>query len=578
MSGEQKKRSDYSYAREIAHRLVDVGVVPFKDGRVQYVRLHGAREGEKIEFGPPLRSHRMFSMKRRSLIERRAREFSAFAAAADQTDWRVWAIHYPTRKTQLDAVVEDLKRFNALINNIFSRLRDSCEFQCLILGIHIEFDHTTQLFDIHAHFVCKVSAVDREKVRRLLMQAFSRTNLGDEPLRSAQAFARYIEKTFKLANVVKWPIEALVGIWPLVDHKFHYVRTGGDFANWGRDKPPTTRTAEQEQKAGKKKNRKDTRYTGNAWDYQDQPLVRKRWKIDGELVDGTLYRSAATASPKAPAPWASSTSYPSALCTTTQSSIPNEHGGGMIPANASVPVDAGIDCQPANFALAEIRHRITGLVYGRSRIGRLQLTPDRRELMSRNYITKAQSHGAAHQVNRNGKKPTPGNVREILGSGSFTTIAGHLESWVPLDQLDELPPVPDGLKRSVDDLTVDIWHMARTSARDEHDAELAQSLKDTAEAQVAAAKAGVHADRLAEEVGAAREFISALEKTVADRDRQIDDYVKHVRQLEIDAAKKSAEIETLRRLISQFTPSGVEDSKSSKPPKAKVPNEAHPSA
>jgi hypothetical protein len=575
MPAKSKKRSDYSLAREIARRLVDAGVFPFKDGRAQYVRLHGAQEGQRKEFGPPLRSHRMFSMKRRSLIERRAQEFSAFAATADQTDWRVWAIHYPSRKTQLDAVVEDLKSFNALINNIFSQLRkaEEYEFQILILGIHIEFDHTTGLFDIHAHFVCKIPAepVHREEVRGLLMQAFSRTDLGDEPLRSAEGFTRYAEKTFKLANVVKWPAEALVGIWPLVDHKFHYVRTGGDFADWVRDQPPASRTAEQEEKSRKRKNRKDTRYTGNAWDYQDQPLVRKKWKIDGELVDGTLYRSAAKAGPRAPAASAPSSSYPSALGITTQSAISNEQSGGLTPAHGPCSVNAGIDREPADFALAEIRRSITGLVYCRSRIGRLQVTPDRGDLMSKNYITEAESHGAADEVDHDGKKPTPVNVREKIGRGSYTTIAGHLLSWKPRDQRDELPPVPGGLMSSVSALTVDIWHLARTAARDEHDVELAQSIKDTAEARAAAAKAGDQADRLAEEVGAARQFVLTLQKTVAERDRQI-------RQLEIDGAKKGAEIETLRRLISQFAPSGVEDGKSSKPPKAKVLNEAHPSA
>jgi len=238
MPAKSKKRSDYSLARKIARRLVAAKVFPFKDDRAEYVRLHGPREGEKKEFGPPLRSHRMFPMKRRSIIEQRAREFSEFAAGADQTNWRVWTVHYPSRKTQLDALVEDLTSFNALINNIFSQLRKAkeFEFQILILGIHIEFDHTTGLFDIHAHFVCKIPAepVHREVVRRRLMQAFSRTDLRDEPLRSAQGFTRYADRTIKLENAVKWPNKALVAVWPLVDHGFHYFRTGGDFADWRR--------------------------------------------------------------------------------------------------------------------------------------------------------------------------------------------------------------------------------------------------------------------------------------------------------------------------------------------------------
>jgi hypothetical protein len=572
MPANSKKRSDYSLAREIARRLVDAGVFPFKDDRAQYVRLHGPREGEKKQFGPPLRSHRMFPMKRRSLIEQRAREFSEFAADTDQTNWRVWTVHFPTRKTPLDAVIEDLTSFNVLINNIFSQLRKSkqFEFQILILGIHIEFDHTTGLFDIHAHFVCKIPAepVHREVVRRRLMQAFSRTDLGDEPLRSAQGFTRYADRTIKLANVVKWPIEALVAAWPLVDHGFHYFRTGGDFAEWRRINKTTTRTAEQEEKARKRKNRQDTRYRGDAWDYQDQPQVRKRWKFDGQLVDGTLYRSAATASPRAPAASASSSSYSSALCTTTQSAILDKQGSGLKSAVSSRPVNTGIDGGPVDFGLAEIRNRIIGLVYGRSRIGRLQVTPDRGSPMSNNYVTESESHGGADEVNFEGKKPTPVNVREKIGRGSYTTIAGHLLTWTARDQRDELPPVPTALMSSVGALTADIWHLARTAARGEHDAELAQSVKDTAEARAAAAEAGDQADHLAEEVGAAQVFISTLQRTVAERDRQI-------RELEIDAVKKGAEIETLRRLISEFSAGRGENTKSNKPPTAKQANAAH---
>lgn len=354
MPERSKKRSDYSLSREIAQRLAHEGVQPFRDDRIEYVRLHGKREGAVYVFGPRLRSHRMFSMKRRADIERTAQDFAAFAADADQNNWRVWTVHYPSRKTELDALVEDLQSFNSLINNVFSQLRKrkDCNFEILLLGIHIEFDDTTGMFDIHAHFVCEMAADNREEVRRRLMMAFSRTDLPDEPLRSAQGFARYAEKTLKLDDVVTWPIEALVGVWPLVDHKFQYLRTGGQFAAWRKENETTTPapTAEQEEKRRKRKNRRDTRYEGKAWDYRDQPQIRKKWKLGGEVLDGTLYLSAPTATPRRTAPPDPPSSYPSALGTITQSTA--------------------IFCEPANpepaadknlFGLAGSSSRVVGI-------------------------------------------------------------------------------------------------------------------------------------------------------------------------------------------------------------------------
>ena len=65
---------------------------------------------------------------------------------------------------------------------------------------------------------------------------------------------------------------------------------------------------------------------------------------------------------------------------------------------------------------------------------------------------------------------------------------------------------------------------------------------------------------------------------VAERDQQIGECANYVHQLEIDAARKDAEIETLRRTLSEFTPAAVETRKSMKLPKAKGGDEARPAA
>jgi regulator of replication initiation timing len=451
MPAKSKKRSDYLLAREIAQRLEKAGVQPFKDGRTEYVRLHGKREGEVFVFGPRLRSHRMFSMKRRAEIERTAQDFAAFAAGADQTDWRVWTVHYPSRKTQLDALVEDLQSFNSLINNVFSELRkrEDCNFEMLFLGIHIEFDHSTGLFDIHAHFVCKMPADNREEVRRRLMMAFSRTDLSDEPLRSAQGFARYAEKTLKLDDVVTWPIEALKGVWPLVDHKFQYVRTGGDFAAWRAKNKNDAPTAELEEKRRKKKNRRETKYEGHAWDYRDQPQVRKKWRLGGELLDGTLYLSAPTATSRA-APSAPPSSYPSALGTIIQST--------------EISCDSA-DSEPVadknNFGLAGSSTRVVGIATDPSvSLHTVSLQPVQNPEIAMPLTEKA-IHEAAHKLNRDGLQATQRRVRALLGTGSFTTIAAALKTFNPDEEPEKTPePAPADVESYGKLLAAYAWRLA----------------------------------------------------------------------------------------------------------------------
>jgi hypothetical protein len=47
------------------------------------------------------------------------------------------------------------------------------------------------MFDIHAHFVCAMPVRHRDRARRILMTAFSRTDLSDNPLRMAYGAANY---------------------------------------------------------------------------------------------------------------------------------------------------------------------------------------------------------------------------------------------------------------------------------------------------------------------------------------------------------------------------------------------------
>jgi hypothetical protein len=173
------------------------------------------------------------------------------------------------------------------------------------------------------------------------------------------------------------------------------------------------------------------------------------------------------------------------------------------------------------------------------------------------YITRAEVHTAADQIDADGQKPAAKSIREITGRGSFSTITAHLASWKPRDQRLSEPPVPDGLASSVGALTADLWHIARTAAQAETIAQIEQAAADVAEARAAAAASGKQADRFAAELGTARKRIAELEQMVAARDQQSNECAEYIRQLEVEEGRKAGEIDSLRHMVAQFTPAAA---------------------
>jgi hypothetical protein len=368
----------------------------------------------------------------------------------------------------------------------------------------------------------------------------------------------------------------LLAAWHLINQQFRYVRAGGAFADWRRHHKIPADPHQRKEVLRKRENRKATRRDG--WKYRDTPLFTRKWKLGNEEVLGTLYRAARSAGNPARAGGAESSPYNYSSATGAVTQSPPLQRVRTTNQQMSTRSEAGqnFDEVTQRFGLAGYRANMIAKVYRCNGIGPLRVTPDRSDHMS-NYITWAEVQTAADRVDADGKKASAANVREITGHGSYSTITTHLKSWVPRDQRLDLPPVPDGLMSTVSALTLDLWHMARTVASEEHAAQIAQATADTAEAQAAAAAVGDQADRLAADLGAALEHVAELKKLVAERDQQIGECANYVHQLEIDAARKDAEIETLRRTLSEFTPAAVETRKSTKL-KAKGGDEARPAA
>ena len=569
----RRRRSEYDHAHRVARRLVHANAEPspYTDDRPLYVALHGERDGERLDLGMPLRAHRMFPTKSRSRAHRLATAFANFAATADQSDWRVWTIHYPSRKTEIGGLVGDLKRFNRRINTVFGQLRKHCKFELLIIGIHIDWDRSMGHFDIHAHFVCIIPGDKlREEARSRLMTAFSRAHTPDDKLRTPHGFAIYVFRTFKLSRVVRWRSEAVLAAWDLINHRPRYVRTGRAFAEWRRKQRPVVDVQQQQAARKTRENRKATRYQGTGWDHRDRPLVRKTWKIGEENVPGTLFRSARPPLKAAgPASPTAANRNPPAFGDTTQSLTNDRHAAGTRKMSTSSIAESERTRVTAPFELAGFQRSVGAEVYRCNHDGRLQVTPARSDHM--NYITKIEVHDAADRIDSDGQRPSAKTVRALVGRGSFTTIDSHLQSWVPRDQRLELPPVPEGLTTTVSSVITDLWHISRAAVHAETAAQIERANANVAEARAAAQHAGEKADRLADELRAERQRSADLEKMIAKRDQQIEEYVDCVRQWQVEDARKTGEIESLQRLVAQFAPAATDKRKGAKKDAAEQP-------
>lgn len=322
MARSSPRKNQYILARQIALRLARAGAQPYADDCEQYLVLEGERGGEVIEFGRPLRDHRMFPVKSQSKNNRLAEQFAAFAAVEDRSGWCLWTVCRPSRKTQINELEEDYRQFNDDINRVLTELRKRCEFELLLIGIHVRFDRNVGLFDLHAHFVCQIPMDRREEARRRLMTAFSRCHLPDNAIRSPQGVARYISKTFKLEEVVKWPKKAMLAAWNLGGKRFHYCRTAGRFAAYRRDNQPPVDPHQQKTTQEKRGNREETRRPD--WEFQDRRLVRRAWRFGDQKIIGTLYRRAPSVPPQRPSDMhpqrseAVAPSYPTTDTATTQ--------------------------------------------------------------------------------------------------------------------------------------------------------------------------------------------------------------------------------------------------------------------
>ncbi|MBY4592851.1 hypothetical protein [Rhizobium redzepovicii] len=247
-------------AAALAQRLEALGINPYQSDKERYLVALQDSPGEVIELGRPLRGTRFFAShavrKNRPVVE----DFKDFAAQDGLKDCVFWGIGLPGAKADVADLHDAMQEFNGRINIEFSELRKRFAFELLLLVVHPRFDPVSGLFDLHAHFVARVSPESRESVRRRLMTKFSKIDLPESPIRRAAAVATYmLWGIFRNNVMITWPDHALRAVWGLTQSRFRFVRSGGAFARWKASRrSPEEKMQQQLDKGRREQNRAET--------------------------------------------------------------------------------------------------------------------------------------------------------------------------------------------------------------------------------------------------------------------------------------------------------------------------------
>lgn len=281
------------HARELARRFERMGIDAFASQNERYLVLLQDSPGEIIDLGKPLRGTRIFGTHATRKNIPIVADFVAFARADGLTDCMFWCVGLPGHKATPDDLATAMKTFNCTINTEFSELRKRHSFEVLLIAIHPRFDHQTGLFDLHAHFVCRVPPDHREAVHRRLMTKFSKIDLRTAPIRNAAAVSTYmLWGIWRNKDMLTWPDHALQAAWSLTQHRFRFFRTGGMFAKWRSSRPASAaQSVPGLDKATIQRNRRDTAYSRQPVQTGDRLLSRVKVRYGGSKIAALLFEA-----------------------------------------------------------------------------------------------------------------------------------------------------------------------------------------------------------------------------------------------------------------------------------------------
>ena len=85
--------------------------------------------------------------------------------------------------------------------------------------------------------------------------------------------------------------------------------------------------------------------------------------------------------------------------------------------------------------------------------------------MARSGVQYEDVQKAIYQLLQRGETPGVQKIREVLGTGSFTTLSEHLRRWKIEREENRDEPPSQAIPEPVQTLTLELWHQAQESAR-----------------------------------------------------------------------------------------------------------------
>lgn len=189
--------------------------------------------------------------------------------------------------------------------------------------------------------------------------------------------------------------------------------------------------------------------------------------------------------------------------------------------------------------------------------------------MARNGIQYADVHRAIDELIARGDTPSVQRIREILGTGSFTTISEHFRQWRDEREHNRDVPPAGEVPESVVTLATELWHQARHAAneglahyREEADGHVKAAQADKQQATLEAENAAQRESALAEHLRHREAHIEGLSTRLAESGSQQEHLQQRCDSAEASRraeAQKRAELETQLQQQAQTHEQALED-------------------
>jgi hypothetical protein len=164
----------------------------------------------------------------------KAAGFDLFSQANDLSDLRHFVLRPRGKKAAVDELQDAIRQLSADYNTHVGALVSDEFIKPLLCVIHVRYDDTLEMFDIHAHCMWRVSSDNMDAVFQGVQTKFSTVWAEEEPIRNPAALANYL-LTWVLDHrgLQDWPRDAVLALWRLKRPRF--IRPAGAFACFLKD-------------------------------------------------------------------------------------------------------------------------------------------------------------------------------------------------------------------------------------------------------------------------------------------------------------------------------------------------------